>query len=120
MLSGNRESAIELQREFAEVGENFTNSAGHKDLVLVKSALGYIHLTATNDIEPNSKVRTEHFQEGHQNFLADKAYVVYGRNARDGRLVLFVPASEIHGKSELTKSEIRKLSDGSLNAVLNA
>lgn len=103
----------------AKLIERRANSAGHTDRVLIESDLGFIHLTASSNLQPNERIRTARYKDGDQAFLADKAYVAYGWNTEDDRtLIMFVSAGAIKGKVALTKTEIEKLSDQNLNAVL--
>lgn len=115
-----KEHLITLGYE-AKTIENRTNSAGHTDQVIVESSIGVIHLTASSSLEPNASIRAADYQEGGQDFLADKNYVAYGWNTKDRRtIIMFVPAREIEGKASLTKNEIKKLSERTLNKVFSA
>ncbi len=114
-----KEHLIALGHE-AKIIENRTNSAGHTDQVIVESAIGLIHLTASSSLEPNASIRAADYQEGEQAFLADKEFVVYGWNTKDQRtIIMFVPAKKIQGKASLTKSEIKQLSERTLNKVFS-
>ena len=103
----------------SEVVKSRVNSAGLKDQVVVESKnLGLIHLTATGSVEPNDTLVTCDFEDGNQNFLADKSYVAYGWNSRDGRtFLMFVKSENVAGKQGLTKSEIKEISEKKLNKV---
>tara|TARA_B100000745_G_scaffold166791_1_gene109177 strand:- start:40 stop:450 length:411 start_codon:yes stop_codon:yes gene_type:complete len=103
----------------AKMTENRTNSAGHTDQFVVESSIGLIHISASSNLEPNASIRAANYQEGSQHFLAEKKYVAFGWNTKDKRtIIMFVPAKEVEGKPSLTKNEIKKLSERSLNKVL--
>jgi len=106
----------------SEVVKGRVNSAGLKDQVVVESKkLGLIHLTATGSVEPNDTLVTSGFEDGNQNFLADKAYVAYGWNGKDGRtFLMFVKSENVEGRQGLTKSKIKEISVKELNKVYQA
>jgi len=104
----------------AKTTETRTNSAGHTDQVVVESSIGLIHISASSNLEPNASIRAADYQEGSQHFLVDKSYVAFGWNTKDKRtIIMFVPAKEVEGKPSLTKTEIKQLSERSLNKVLS-
>ena len=102
----------------ASVIENRVNSRGHKDLVLVESDLGLIHLTASINQEPGGSILASDVGDGSQDFLADKSLVAYGWIAKDGRtIVMFVPVDAVKGNRAMTKDQIRAASIREYNAV---
>lgn len=103
----------------AELVEGRTNSSGHRDTVVVESSIGFVHVAASGSTAPNDTIRAAGYSDGDQTFLAEKSYVAFGWNTKDGRtMVMFVPASDIAGKASLPKSEIKRLSIPALSAVL--
>ena len=105
--------------ETAKVVEARPNSEGHLDVVVVESSIGLVHLTASVSKDPNASMPVANFKDGRQAFLADKAYIAFGWNAKDDRtLVFFVQSERVRGKDSLTKAEIRSIAEQHLNAVL--
>lgn len=96
----------------ATVLKDRRNSEGHIDRVVVDSAIGLIHLTASNNEEPNGSIPTADFVGKGQAFLADKEFVAYGWNTKDNRtMIMFVPTLSVIGHNSLTKAEIRQFSN---------
>ena len=94
----------------AEILENVTNSAGHKDQVLVKSCIGLIHVTATESIDPNGSLPVADYKDGNQSFLADKKFVTFGWNTKDKRtFLIFVEPKNLTNQDSLSKSQLVKL-----------
>jgi hypothetical protein len=93
----------------ASIVENRVNSKGHTDRVLVLSSIGIIHLTASVNQDPDGGIPTADYQDGGQEFLADKDFVAYGWNTKDKRtMIMIVPVDAVIGKKSLSKSEIRQ------------
>jgi hypothetical protein len=94
----------------AEILENKTNSAGHKDQVLVKSCIGLIHVTATESIDPNGCLPVADYKDGNQSFLADKKFVTFGWNTKDKRtFLIFVEPKSLTNQYSISKSQLVKL-----------
>jgi hypothetical protein len=117
--------AVLVKEQFDQKGieanlvRNRTNSEGHKDQVLLETEIGLIHLTATNNVDPNSGFPTGSYETGSQTYLADKDYVAYGWNTKDKRtFVMFVDPANVKGKENLSKSEIRDLRNKELSFVV--
>lgn len=103
----------------ATIIENRTNSKGHTDRVLVQSSIGLIHLTASVNQDPDGSIPTSDYQDGSQDFLADKDFVAYGWNTKDKRtMIMFVPVDSVLGNKSLSKSQIRASSNRDYNVVL--
>ncbi|WP_017909280.1 hypothetical protein [Xanthomonas sp. SHU 199] len=95
----------------ASVVEGRVNSAGHRDQVLVDSAIGLVHVTASSNTEPNGSILCSDIEDGDQSFLADKEVVAFGWNTGDGRTtVMLVPAEAVRGNKSMTKDQIRSAS----------
>jgi len=93
----------------ASIVENRVNSKGHTDRVLVLSSIGIIHLTASVNQDPDGTIPTSDYQDGGQEFLADKDFVAYGWNTKDKRtMIMIVPVHAVIGNKSLSKGEIRR------------
>lgn len=102
----------------AEVVRNYANSAGHRDLVMVKSCIGLIHLTATDSVEQNAILATADYKDGNQRFLTDKTFVAFGWNTKTKRtFLMFVPVEKVIGTDGLPKNDIPKLRDKTLSII---
>ena len=105
----------------AEILENVTNSAGHKDQVLVKSSIGLIHVTATGSDDPNASIPVADYKDANQNFLADKAFVTFGWNTKDKRtFLIFVEANNLTNLESLSKSQLVKLKNKEYSVAITA
>lgn len=105
----------------AELLENVTNSAGHKDQVLVKSNIGLIHVTATESTDPNASLPVADYKDGGQSFLTDKKFVVFGWNSKDKRTCLiFVEPSRLLKLVSLTKPQLNKLKNKEYSTAISA
>ncbi|WP_185822550.1 hypothetical protein [Xanthomonas sp. GW] len=103
----------------ASVVEGRTNSCGHKDKILVDSSIGFVHLTASNNLEPGGSILSSDIEEGSQQFLADKSFVAYGWNTKDRRtIVMVVPIAAVLGNKSMTKDQIRSASIREYSLVL--
>lgn len=132
MISGN--TVLERKRCLAELVadrlislgvnasliENRVNSKGHTDRVLVESSIGLIHLVASVNEDPEGSIPTSDFQDGSQDFLADKDFVVYGWNTKDKRaMIMFVPIENVLGNKSLSKSQIKDANIRKYSYVIN-
>jgi hypothetical protein len=97
------------------------NASGHRDQVIVDSAIGLVHTTASVSTDPNGSILVSDIEDGSQRFLDGKDWVAYGWVDRSGRtLVQFVRAEHVLGRTTISKSEISKLSDRGLSVVYPA
>tara|TARA_R110001599_G_scaffold58612_9_gene162321 strand:+ start:11215 stop:11613 length:399 start_codon:yes stop_codon:yes gene_type:complete len=131
MITGNtvherKESLAELVKNHlnklgksAEIILNRTNSAGHTDRVLVKSEIGFIHITTTSFSDPNASLVTGGFVEKEQDFAEDKAFICYGWVTRDKRtFLMFVEPKHIIGLERISKQQITKLRNREFSKVI--
>lgn len=104
----------------AELLFNVTNSVGHKDMVVVKSDVGLIHITTTSSNDPNASLVTGGFKDNEQDFLSDKDYVCYGWVTKDKRtFLMFVEPKEIVGIDGISKQKITSLRNRELSVVIS-
>ena len=100
----------------AKIIENRTNSAGHRDLVVIESDLGLVHITALSGANPNELLP---YQGGDKKWVQEKAYIAVGWNVSGGRtFVFFIPSVHFQERNDLSKSNIKPLSNKKLTAVL--
>lgn len=103
----------------AAVVSNRKNENGHVDRVLIESSLGLVHTTASVSTDPNGSILVCDIEDGSQDFLAGKAFVVYGWVDRSGRtLMQFIPTAHVLGRRSMLKADILHLADRALSTVL--
>lgn len=124
-LERKRQLAELVAKRLIELGHTATvitdhkNENGHTDRVIVKSSLGLVHTTASVATDPNGSIPVSDFEDGGQNFLAGKAFVVYGWLDRSGRTFMqFVPTAQVLGRRSMLKADIIRLADQELSTVL--
>ncbi len=103
----------------ASIIEGRINSQGHTDRVLVESSIGLVHLTASVNRDPQGSIPTSDFEDGSQDFLADKDFVAYGWITKDHRtMIMVVPIARVLGNMSLSKNQIREASVREYSTVL--
>ena len=105
----------------ASVLTGHLNASGHRDQVVVDSAIGLVHATASKSTDPNDLILVSDIEDGSQRFLEGKAWVAYGWVDRSGRtLVQFVRAERVLGHAAMHKTEITRLADRGLSEIYPA
>lgn len=103
----------------AEVVRQNVNESGHTDRVIVRSSIGLVHTTASNQTDPNQPIPVADYDAGRsQKFLEGKDWVAYGWVDRSRRtLVQFVRCEHVLGRPLISKTEILRLADRTLSIV---
>ncbi|MEP1444906.1 MAG: hypothetical protein ABJK37_02160 [Paraglaciecola sp.] len=100
----------------ARVIENRTNSAGHRDLVVIESDLGLVHITALSGSNPNELIP---YQGGDKKWVEEKSFIAVGWNVKGGRtFIFFVPSEHFQERNDLSKSNIKPLCNKELTAII--
>ena len=125
MITGN--TVHERKESLAELVKNHLNKLGKSaeiilnrtDRVLVKSEIGFIHITTTSFSDPNASLVTGGFVEKEQDFAEDKAFICYGWVTRDKRtFLMFVEPKHIIGLEGISKQQITKLRNREFSKVI--
>lgn len=100
----------------ANIIENRPNSAGHRDLVVIESDLGLVHVTALSGTNPNDLIP---YQGNDKSWVEEKSYIAVGWNTSKGKtLIFFVPSIHFRERSDLSKNSIKPLCNKELTAIL--